>query len=145
MDRVAAPESLRGCILAALLAILLSSGLAACGGAKHNKPLTLKSGPTSLAEIMISADTVYIAEYCVRVDGLLAGKKLPPTAKQTLFERRALQSLRIAAETHPDQTYRGKPFRVQLAKLARILEGGRCDLKGAALLHTLSQSLAGAA
>lgn len=141
MDRVAAPESLSARSLAAVLAILLSLALAGCGGAERNEPLTLKSGPTSLAEIMISADTVFIAEYCVSVDGLLAGKKPPPTAKQTLFERQALQSLRIEAETHPDQTYRGRPLRVQLAKLARILAGGRCDLKGAALLHTLSQSL----
>jgi hypothetical protein len=121
--------------------LILSLCLAGCGSTPSPKPLTVSTSPSSLGPILIAQDSVSIAEYCLHAAGSRIGRELPPTAKQTLYERRALRSLQDEAETHPDTIYRGVPLRDQLLKLAQILSVGRCDPGGARLLRELAQSL----
>lgn len=128
--------------VACILAAALSLGLAACGGGDSGtKPLTVSTSPASLGPLLVAADSVSIAEYCLHQVGAKDGKQTPPTAKQRLFELRALQSLRSEAQAHPETTYRGIPLHDQLLKLAKLLGTGRCDPAGAKLLHELARGL----
>jgi hypothetical protein len=124
-----------------MLLAVLSLSLSACGSASSSKPVTVDTNPSSLGPILVAQDSVSIAEYCLRVARARVGRRTPPTAKQSLYEQRALRSLQLEAKTDPHQTYRGAPLRAQLVKLARILEGARCDPSGARLLRELLRSL----
>lgn len=124
-----------------VLAAALSLSLAACGSTASTKPVTVSTDPASLGPILIAEDSVAIAEYCLHAVGATVGRQPLPTAKQTLFLRRALRSLQTAAQTRPNQIYRGAPLRVQVLKLARILETGRCESNGAGMLRKLAQSM----
>jgi hypothetical protein len=123
------------------LLTVLSLSLAACGSTANTKLVTVRADPSSLGQSLIAHDSVSIAVYCLRAAGARVGRQMPPTAKQSLYEQRALRALLIEAKTDPHQTYRGAPLRAQLVKLARILEGARCDPSGARLLRELLRSL----
>jgi hypothetical protein len=127
----------RGCVLLAVLSL----GLSACGSASSSKPVTVDTNPSSLGAILIAQDSVSIAEYCLHAAGARDARQLPATAKERLYEQRALQSLQIEAKTHPQQTYRGVALRDQMLKLAKLLEVGRCDPAGARLLRGLARSI----
>lgn len=131
-----------GQMRALVLATMLSLGIAGCGGGSSSmEPVTVNTSPGSLGPILIAADTVSIAEYCLHQTGVKIDKQTPPTAKQRLFELRALKSLQSEALAHPRSTYRGKPLRAQLQSLALLLDSGRCDPAGAKLMRELSRRL----